>query len=91
MHSILTLLKTGRSIDVYITEAGVTNYDGHGGMDLIQSANFIKEYTSLVKNDLILRGFGGTILLMMEQILKTKSIILVSSKIIWNQKLQLNL
>ncbi|UNA34208.1 hypothetical protein LOF13_06585 [Klebsiella pneumoniae subsp. pneumoniae] len=69
----------------------MTNYDGPGGMDLIQSANFIKEYTSLVKNDLILRGFGGTILLMMEQILKTKSIILVSSKIIWNQKLQLNL
>ena len=48
--------KTARSIDVYITEAGVTNYDGPGGMDLIQSANFIKEYTSLVKKRSYIKG-----------------------------------
>lgn len=35
----------GKEIDVYITETGVTNYNGPGGLSLEESAAYVKEYT----------------------------------------------
>lgn len=46
----------GKDISIYITETGVPNYDGPGGLSIQESAKYIKEYTNEVKKRPYIKG-----------------------------------
>ncbi|VUS39189.1 cellulase family glycosylhydrolase [Klebsiella pasteurii] len=48
--------KAGKDVSIYITETGVTNYNGPGGMSLTDSANYIKTYTEGVRKRPYIKG-----------------------------------
>ncbi|MEF3090108.1 cellulase family glycosylhydrolase [Raoultella scottii] len=54
-HSYFSKI-AGKDIDVYITETGVTNYNGPGGLSIEESAAYIKEYTKEARKRKYIKG-----------------------------------
>ncbi|CAI2432923.1 TPA: cellulase family glycosylhydrolase [Serratia fonticola] len=48
--------KTGKILPIYITEIGLTNYTGEGGVSEEYAGEFVKKYMSLVKSRKYIKG-----------------------------------